>query len=181
MRQLTVGALLAVLVVSTGCASLGALGRLVQPPRCAEDGDRPAEIRLLGPGLDQPIGGATVRVWMRVTNPNPFGFRLTRLQTQLRLEGNQAATGDFPLGLPLGPSEESTVPLDLSISFADLPGLSRVIQRVSAGESVGYELAGTVGVDAGSLGQPTFGPMTFIDGDLVVSRRTGARSSAGGR
>jgi hypothetical protein len=29
-----------------------------------------------------------------------------------------------------------------------------------------YRLDGTIGVDAGRLGQPVFGPMTLIRGDL---------------
>lgn len=154
----------------SGCATLESLGRLVQPPRFAEDRERPAEIRLVGPTIGQPLGGAAVRVWLRVHNPNPFGFRLTRLDTELRLEGSQAATGNFPLGLPLGPREDSTVPLELTISFADLPGLSRTLQRAAAGDRVKYELAGTVGIDAGSLGDPIFGPMTLVEGDLVARR-----------
>ena len=164
----TVGAI-AIAVFAAGCASLdslGSLGRLVQPPTFAEAQDQPAEIRLVGPGTDRPLGGAAIRIWTRVTNPNPFGFRLATLRTTLLLDGSRAATGDFPLGLPLGAREETVVPLDLSISFSELAGLSRVVRSAAGGQSVPYQLEGTIGVDAGRLGQPTFGPMQLVAGEL---------------
>lgn len=105
-----------------------------------------------------------------MSNPNPFGFTLSTLDTTLLLEGQRAASGSFPLGLPLTAGGTSLVPLDLSIGFADLPGLARVLGRAAAGAPIGYELDGTVGIDAGRLGQPTFGPMRLMDGEL--RRRT---------
>jgi len=157
---------LIVLGLTSSCASLGQFSRFVQPPRFEEAEGQPAEIRLAGPSLDRPLGGATVRLWTRVTNPNPFGFRLSTLRTTLILEDNRAATGDFPLGLPLGAGEETVVPLDLSISFVDVAGLSRVVRSAVDGRAVAYELEGTVGIDAGNFGEPTFGPMTLFRGDL---------------
>ena len=102
----------------------------------------------------------------RVTNPNPFGLTLGTLRGTLRLESAQAAEVDFPLGLPLRSGEETVVPIDLSVSFADIPGLADVIRQAAAREPVQYRLEGTIGVDAGSLGQPTFGPMTLLTGEL---------------
>jgi hypothetical protein len=165
---------IATALFAAGCASLdslGSLGRLVQPPIFAEAENQPAEIRLLGPGTDRPLGGATVRIWTRVTNPNPFGFRLATLRTTLLLDGARAATGDFPLGLPLAAREETVVPLDLAISFSDLAGLSRIVRSAADGQPVPYQLEGTIGVDAGRLGQPTFGPMQLVAGELA--RRAG--------
>jgi Late embryogenesis abundant protein len=153
------------------CASLGSLARMVQPPRFTEDTDRPAEIRLLSPSRDQPLGGAGVRIFAKVLNPNPFGFTLSTVTGTLLLEGTRAATGDFPLGLPLTAGQESVVPLDLAISFADLPGLANVIRRAASGQALAYQFDGTVGVDAGRLGQPTFGPMTLMHGELRVATR----------
>ena len=60
------------------------------------------------------------------------------------------------------------IPIDLSISFADLPALGAAIQRSSAGNALAYELEGTVGIDAGRLGQPTFGPLRLVSGELRV-------------
>ena len=163
--------LAAMVALGAGCASFGDLARVVQPPRFAQDGDRPAEIRLLTPSLDRPLGGAGVRLWAKVSNPNPFGFTLSTVNGTLLLEGTRAATGDFPLGLPLTAGQESVVPLDLAISFADLPGLADVIRRAAAGRPLAYQFDGTVGVDAGRLGQPTFGPMMLMQGELRVAAR----------
>jgi len=69
-----------------------------EPPRFEQD--RPAEIRFVAPSLSQPAGGAGVTLWLRVTNPNPFGFTLSTLDSTLFLEGQRAATGRFPLGRP---------------------------------------------------------------------------------
>jgi hypothetical protein len=145
-----------------GCAgldSLGALGQLVQPPRFEQVPDRPAEIRLQG------LSGAGIRLWTKVSNPNPFGFRLGTLRGTLYLEDSRAADADFPLGLSLGAGSESEIPIDISLSFADLPGLRNVAQRLLARQSVPYRLEGTIGVDAGRLGQPVFGPMTLLRGE----------------
>ena len=101
-------------------------------------------------------------MWARVTNPNPFGFTLGTLKGTLYLDDSRAADADFPLGLPLGAMGDTVIPIDISISFADLPGLSNVARRVIARQPVAYRLEGTIGVDAGRLGQPVFGPMTLL-------------------
>jgi hypothetical protein len=138
----------------------------VQPPRFEEAPDHPAEIRLLPPASGLPVGGAGVRLWAKVTNPNTFGFTLGTLRGTLYLEDSRSADVDFPLGLPLTAGAETTVPIDLSISFSDLPGLANVIRRAVGREAIAYRLEGTIGVDAGRFGQPTFGPMTLLTGDV---------------
>ena len=166
VRWCGVTAIAALIVTCGACAELGGLGTLVQPPRFAQDETQPAEIRLAGPSLDRPLGGAAVRIWTKVTNPNAFGFMLGTLNGSLFLEGIRAADADFPLGLPLTARQETVVPLDLSISFSDLPGLANVIRRAATGDPIPYHLDGTIGVDAGRFGQPVFGPMTLLRGDL---------------
>jgi Late embryogenesis abundant protein len=161
--------LVVMLSLTTACATLGQLKSIVQPPRFEEARDRNAEVRLVGPGIDQPLGGARMRLWTQVTNPNPFGFTLSTLRATLILEGNRAATGDFPLGLPLGAGASTVVPLDLAISFTDVPGLATVVRRAIDGRPVGYRLEGTIGVDVGRLGQPVFGPMDLASGELRVA------------
>jgi hypothetical protein len=156
-------------VVLVGCGGLGPLARIVQPPRLEQSPDRPAEIRLIGPSLSNPAGGAGVTLWMTATNPNPFGLTLSTVDATLMLEGTRAATGRFPLGLPLQAGETSPIPIDLSISFADLPGLAAAVRQVANGGSAAYQLDGTIGVDAGRLGQPTFGPMRLATGELRLS------------
>src|ERR671913_513562 len=113
-----------VALLTCGCAGLTQLAQIVQPPRFEQADGQPAEIRFLAPSRTMPAGGAGVRIWLEVTNPNPFGFTLSTLAATLSLEGSHAATSDFPLGLPLTARQQSVVPLDLSISFADLPGLA---------------------------------------------------------
>lgn len=147
------------------CASLQGLRALVQPPRF-EQADQPPEVRLVGPSVERPLGGAAIRLWTEVTNPNPFGLTLGTLDGTLFLDGTRAAGAEFPLGLPLRAGQRSTVPIDLSVSFSDLPGLADVVRRASRREPVEYRLDGTIGVDAGQLGQPVFGPMTLIHGAL---------------
>jgi hypothetical protein len=148
-----------------GCAAVTALGQLIQPPRF-EQGDQPADLRLIGPSLSHPAGGAGVTLWIRVTNPNPFGFTVSTLDTTLLLEGQHAAIGTFPLGLPLGAGQESDIPLDLTISFADLPGLANVLRQAVSRQPVDFQLDGTVAIDAGRFGQPTFGPMLLVRGQI---------------
>lgn len=158
------------LIVIPGCAALGDLRSLIQPPRFEQVPGRRAEIRLLGPSLSAPVGGAGVRLWTRVSNPNPFGLTLGTLRGTLHLENARAAAVDFPLGLPLRPSESTEIPIDFSISFSDLPGLADVIRRAANRDPLAYRLDGTIGVDAGQLGQPTFGPMTLLEGETTVVR-----------
>ena len=153
-----------------GCAGLDQLTRIVQPPRFEQAEGQPAELRILGPSRTMPVGGAGVRIWLNVTNPNGFGFTLRRVNATLDLEGSRAAEGDFPLGLPLMPRQESIVPLDLQVSFADLPGLGNALRKLAVGGRVSYELNGTVGVDAGRLGTPSFGPMLLTSGEMRVVR-----------
>ena len=146
-------------MTAAGCAQLNQLGGIVQPPRFEQVSDRPAEVRVLG------ANGAAVRLWTRVSNPNPFGLTLGTLKGTLYLEDTRAADADFPLGLPLGAGGEEVIPIDISIRFSDLPGLSGVGRRLLARQPVGYRLDGTIGVEAGRLGQPVFGPMTLLRGE----------------
>ena len=152
----------------SGCGSLSNLQQIIQPPRFEQAPNQPAELRLLGPSVTSPLGGAGVRIWLQITNPNPFGFTLSTVKADLTLEGSHAASGDFPLGLPLTAGQQTIVPLDLSISFADVPGLSRTLGRLAVGGTAAYQLDGTVGIDAGRFGTPTFGPMRLTTGELHV-------------
>lgn len=163
-KRLVCSALAALLFC--GCAALEQLRALVQAPRFEQAPDHEAEIRLVGPGAGMPLGGAGVRLWARVTNPNPFSLTLGTLKGTLYLEGARAADLDFPLGLPLSAGGETTVPIDLSVSFSNLPGLADTIRRAINRQPLAYRLDGTIGVDAGRLGQPIFGPMTLLSGDL---------------
>jgi Late embryogenesis abundant protein len=163
-------ALLFSLTVSA-CASLEGLRGLIQAPQFEQARDRQSEIHLLPVQAGRPAGGATIRLWATVSNPNPFGFTLSTVDATMLLEGIEAAGASFPLGLPLQARQSETIPLDLTVSFANVPRLASVLRQAASGQSVGYTLEGTVGVEAGRFGQPTFGPMTLLTGEL----RTGSR------
>jgi hypothetical protein len=62
------------------------------------------------------------------------------------------------------------VPLDIAISFADLPGLGNVLNRAVSAGTVGYRLDGTMTLDAGLLGQPSFGPSNLLQGSIRTRR-----------
>lgn len=148
------------------CASLEGLRALIQPPAFEQARDRQSEIRLLPLHADRPAGGAAVRLWTTVTNPNPFGFTLSSVEATLLLDDVEAADAEFPLGLPLQARQSETIPLDLTVSFANVPRLANIIRRAASGGGLDYRLEGTVGIDAGRFGQPTFGPMPIVSGDL---------------
>jgi hypothetical protein len=149
------------------CASLG-LGEVVQAPRFSTTGTQDAQLNLIGPSMNNPYGGARIRLYARVENPNPFGLTLANLGGRLFLHSQEAALVDLPLGLPLEANGSTVVPIDLTIGFDDVPNLLDVVRNALGGGVLDYRLDGTVGVDAGALGTPTFGPMTLMQGDVRV-------------
>jgi hypothetical protein len=168
IQKRNIMALLSVFLIA-GCAGMG-LGDVIQAPQFSVAQGRNAELRLTGPTLQSPLGGATIRLWANVRNPNPLGLALAALDGSLALDGTRAANVSFPLGVPLLANQDTIIPLDLAIRFSDLPGLANVAQRLLTRSSVGYQLDGTVTVDAGVLGQPRFGPSTLLRGDVAVRR-----------
>ena len=167
-RRLAALAGLALLAaIPAACASLQ---ELIQPPQLSVASGRSSEIRLLGPTIARPLGGAEVRVWTRVHNPNAFGFTLTRLAGNFFLGDEPAADINLPLGLPLEASGDTIIPIDLAISFADIPDLADQIAGALGGRTLDYMVRGTLSVDAGALGQPSFGPSTWLNGELRVVR-----------
>jgi hypothetical protein len=157
--RVRLGCAVMAVLLCVGCASLDGLRAFIQPPRFDEAEGRASEIRLTGPG-------AAVRLWTKVTNPNGFGLTLGTLRGTLHLEGSRAATVDFPMGLPLQARGEAEVPIDIIVNFQDLPGLGQAITRAISRQPIAYELEGTIGVSAGAFGEPVFGPMTIVRGDI---------------
>lgn len=166
-RRFAALALLAGLAALPACA---ALQNAIQAPEFAMAQGHSSQIRLLGPSIGRPLGGAEVRVWARVRNPNAFGFTLTRLAGNVFLDDEPAADIDLPLGLPLQASGDTIIPIDVAISFADIPDLADEIAGAFAGQTLDYALRGTLAVDAGPLGQPSFGPSTWLAGEVQVVR-----------
>lgn len=158
------------LVLLPACAGLGALAQALQAPRFSVANSHQPQLQLLGPSAQRPLGGLSVRLWAEVTNPNPIGVVLSSLQGNLALEGVRAADVSFPLGLPLGASQDTVIPLDISVGFSQLPRLAGIVQTALSRGTVAYRLDGTVGVDAGLLGQPSFGPMMLLQGNIDTRR-----------
>jgi hypothetical protein len=160
-------------IVAAATLTLGScatLSQIVQPPRFTVAEGRDTQLQLLGPSSTRPLGGATLRIWTRVQNPNSFGLTLAALRGNVYLEDTRASEVDFPFGLPLGAASDTVIPLDINISFSDLPGLVDVAQRIVTRNMVAYRLDGTLTVDAAPFGQPSFGPTTWIQGESRVIR-----------
>jgi hypothetical protein len=178
MRPRLIVAVLSLLALQA-CAELNKFGALVQPPRFEQAPGQRSEIRLLGPSRGRLLGGAGVRLWAKVSNPNAFGLTLGTLKGTLYLADARAADAEFPLGLPLAARQETVVPIDISFSFSDLPGLGGIARRAASRQPLAYRLDGTIGVDAGPLGQPVFGPMTLLRGEAAVPAVSGDPADRG--
>ncbi len=154
-------------VLTAACATLQ---QVVQPLRCSAEPGRQAEIRLLAPSLQRPLGGVGVRLWARVENPNPLGVNLTHLAGTLYLSESQAGAVDLPLGLPLPAQRDTVFPVEISLSLSDIPGLATTLARAVGGSAIPYRLDGRFTVGAGALGSFDFGPQTLLSGSATVLR-----------
>lgn len=168
MRRIAVT--LACTVVVGSCAGLG-LESLIRPPSFESVDGRGSEIRVSRPDAARPLGGAVVRVWTRIRNPNPFGIGLAGLTGDLYLDDAQAAEVDLPLGLPLPASGDTVIPVDIAVDFADIPRIAGVVRDALGGGSLPYRVEGTVGVETESLGYQEFGPGTVMSGTARVGLR----------
>ncbi len=158
------------LLAALALGSCATLGEIVRAPIFELAQSQESTLRLLGPSIARPLGGAELQVWARVENPNPVGFTLTRLAGTVLLADRPAADVDLPLGLPLQAQQDTVIPLALTLSFADLPDLADRIRDALSTGSIDYALRGTLAVDAGALGEPSFGPETWLSGDVRVFR-----------
>jgi len=163
-RSMIPTALLAVAATLAACATLGA----ILPLRFSEAEGRDSELRLLGPSSSRPIGGAALRLWARVENPNAIGVTLTGIEGDLLISDAEAIAVDFPLGLPMVAMQDTIIPLDVSIGFDDLPRLAGIARDAITGRPLPYQLDGRFGVAAGPLGDVRFGPLTILRGEFAV-------------
>lgn len=161
---------LAALTLTAGCAGLQRLLD-IQPPLIEVAADRESVLTLDATSVLTGRPLANVRIWARVRNPNTFGFTLTRLRGDIFLEEREMADVDLPLGLPLAAAADTVIPIDVSFGLPSLSSLGALGEALLRRSAVAYRLDGTVGVDAGSLGEPTFGPRTWLRGRFQV--RTG--------
>lgn len=167
----------AALLALSGCAGLAtALG--VSAPTFEMAEGRSSHVSLELPSITSPRGTAVVTLWTRVRNPNGFGFTLSTLRGDLSLEDRDMADVDLPLGLPLTARGDTVIPLEIRFPIPDLDQLGSLGDALLRRNSVGYALDGTVGVDAGELGEPTFGPRRWLDGEIDVRVGTPQESPA---
>jgi hypothetical protein len=158
---------LALALAAAGCASVaGLLG--IAEPRFTVAGNRESTLRLGGPSVQHPRGSAIVRVWTQVSNPNSFGMTLTTLDGTLAFEGEDLVDVALPIGLPLVALADTVIPLDLTFGFESFSALGNVAMTLFTRDRLSYELKGTLGVNAGPLGEPTFGPRTWLRGEVDV-------------
>ncbi len=160
----------AIAVVSATVAACAALQQVVQPLQFSADTGRQAELRLLAPSLQRPLGGVGVRLWARVQNPNPLGVNLTHLAGTLYLSETQAGAVDLPLGLPMPAQRDTVFPVEISLSLSDIPNVATTLARAVGGSAVPYRLDGRFSVGAGALGSFDFGPQTLLRGNATVFR-----------
>lgn len=163
-----VGAALAGVLIA-GCASLP-IGSVLQAPVISSVEGRQPELQLRLPGPGRPAGGAAVRLWSRIENPNDVSLTIAELAGDLFIGDADGLTVDFPLGLPLVARGDTVIPLDVSVDFDDLPGLGEAAFAALSSGSIPYRLDGLITVDAGLLGRPSFGPSTLLSGALRVTR-----------
>ena len=84
-------------ILASSCATLGQLSLLVQPPRFERAADHQAEVRFMAPTTRAPLGGAAIRLWTKVSNPNAFGFTLATLRGTVFLDDARATRWIFRL------------------------------------------------------------------------------------
>jgi LEA14-like dessication related protein len=113
-----------------GCAGMGRLvGEAVDPPRLAVESWEPEEADL---------EGVTLKLRLRIENPNALGLRLASLEYRLEVEGRQAVTGAAGGGLRIPARGVAHVDLPLRVRYADVPGLVRaLLERETLGWRIG--------------------------------------------
>ncbi len=62
------------------------------------------------------------------------------------------------------------IPIQLGLSFSDLGDLADAFDEILTSNRVDYQLDGTLTIDAGAFGQPSFGPQTWLQGSARVFR-----------
>lgn len=169
MKRSALAAAALLAVVPAGCATLSEVLGVAMPEFSIVD-DRPSTFEVVGPSLSRLQPAARVRLWTRVRNPNGFGLTLSSLAGDLLLERSRVAEVDLPLGLPLTAQADTVIPLDITVDLRSLQALGGAVEAILTRESLAYALEGRLGVDAGPLGTPTFGPRTWLQGAVEVRR-----------
>lgn len=128
---------------ATGCATLGMLGRFVEPVVNFKD------LRLTGLGLQ----GGSLDIVLSVYNPNQFNIEGVRLTYQLNVDNVHFGDGalDSRFVVPRGDSTDVRIPL--SFSFAGIGAAGRqLVERGAVNYNVGGDL--TVATPLGNFTRP---------------------------
>jgi LEA14-like dessication related protein len=133
MRRSVSAVVIAAVVASTGCQSLG---RAVfeEPVVTFKD------VRINGLGL----AGGDLDIMLNVYNPNRFKLDATRLTYRLMVDSVQFGTGAIDQRFVVQEGDSTTVTLPLKFNYAGLGGAAR--QLLSSG-SVNYRVMGDVTVN----------------------------------
>jgi LEA14-like dessication related protein len=122
--------LLALLAGLPGCALLSAA---FDPPKLHFDSWAPENLDL---------EGVTIALKYRVENPNSAGFRLSKVNWALDLDGRPAAKGDMPAGLQVPARGVAPLTIPVRLRWRDLPDIARLVGR----EEVAFKVAGNAAV-----------------------------------
>ena len=79
--------------------------------------------------------------------------------------------------LPGGSNVMSGQTIYFALYVDNVTGVTASLVPLLAGEPIPFRLDGTVGIDAGPLGQPSFGPSTWLRGELDISGQPRSNSS----
>lgn len=148
----------------TACAPAQLAGPVVQVPTF-EARNMHLSSLTLAPAGGLPGGGqgaaAGLELTVQMYNPNPFPVRLHSFSADLFLTGQRAAALILPdVALPARGTATQTVqasvPVNLNVAAEWL--------KVARGQAVPYRVDGSFTADLGVLGQPTFGPLTLVQG-----------------
>jgi LEA14-like dessication related protein len=101
----------AVVLMLTGCSSLGPLAAVIRPPAV-----RVAAVEITGASFE----GLTLRFDLEVTNPNGVGIQLAGLDYDLQIDGSSFLKGETDQPLAIAPRGRSTLPLPLQLRFDEL-------------------------------------------------------------
>ncbi len=82
-----------------------------------------------------------LRITLSIKNPYPLAIRLSKIESVLKIEGNQLLKPSFPEGIDIQASETSMVPVELNIKFADL---IEILKTIGTKEDLNCEIIGKI-------------------------------------
>jgi LEA14-like dessication related protein len=147
------------------------LGRLGLPLHRQGEVPVPAipEVSLSGIRVhDVGLNGASATVDLRLRNTNVFPLDLTSLSYALGLGGSPALRGEVERTVSIGPSAESVIPIDLSLSTE---ALGAAALKALSGGGTSWSLSGSL-----RAGTP-YGPIVI---PLQAAGQTGVERAGGG-